>query len=1368
MKNFYRTITPILLCLLTGLSLVAQQSKPIYFEWGTERFPENIQLANQMQYAEDVAFENGYTMRYIQCAQIPDANLRASLEQQGVRFYSYVHDGAYLVGLPDGFSWSDLAKIGTRSIVAVKPEWKMARSLREKPWGDWAVRGDHVDINIQSYPHISIAESAEKCRELGFRVVEEGNQNGFLHLRIPENRLMELAARPFVKYMELVDAPSVPDDTKGRAMHRSSLLDSDSELGRRFNGEGVNIMVRDDGQVGPHIDFQGRLINDYAKTDPLLGDHGDGVGGVFSGAGNLDPEVKGMAPGALIYVVDYQADFQGPTLPLHKEKGVTITNTSYSNGCNLGYTLAAQTVDQQLFENKTLMHVFSAGNANNTDCGYGAGNQWGNITGGHKASKNSIATANLYADITIVESSSRGPMNDGRLKPEIAAHGQNQASAAPNNTNISFGGTSAAAPGIAGCLTQLTHAYKSLNNNELPNATLLKACILNTANDLGNAGPDFKFGYGHVNTWRAFRTLELGRYKESSVDAGKETTFTITVPNLTEQARFMIVWADPPAEELAKTALVNDLDLTVTGPNGTVNLPWLLDPTPDVTNLDAPATRGRDSLNNHEQVVIDKPAAGTYTIKVKGTAVPFGPQAFFLVWEFHDDRLKIVYPDGGQSLVPGTKERVFWDAHGNTGNFTLRYSLDNGATFLPVTQVTGEKRWFDWTVPTTVSSQVRFFITRGTRRDTSDFPMSIVNVPEALRVAKVCPDSITFAWKSVADSIGATIYMLGEKYMEGVGTSAPGDSSLTIKLKGSPLNSFWYAIGASRKDGLKGRRTNARNYAGGLLNCPQQTDAFAQALLGPGTDITAFCDNNAKPIKIRIANSGKLPLNGATVSYQINNENAVTEPLPDINVGAFTDYTFTTLPNLPNAGSVELKIWVSATGDIATYNDTLRATMPILSSAFSTEFKEDFEAQNTLPKGWAITNPDNKTSWQLSDGLNLIGKDDKPTRALYMNNYEYNGLGEKDMAYLGPIDLQSISDPALIFDYAYARFTTATNDSLVIEAFTDCNTAAQPDVIWKQGGTGLSTLGKNLTDKFVPDSAYKWRSETVGLNKYAGKKLLLRFRAVNDNGNNLYIDNIGIKTFIITKPTAAINAATDTLCRAVAFSISVLKPEPATTYTWSLGSGSSIGATATGVGPLNYNYTIPGTKNIRLIASNSAGNDTAFFKVVVLNQPSANFSSLPPSGLTVKFVNSSANATSYLWDFGDGQSSTEKEPTHTFPGPGTYQVRLSSINQCSTAVRTNTISLTSNVRDLEGRVGVQILPNPTAGDFAVLMNSKINASALVSLLDAAGKLITTQTTQLKTEQQSTLTFQNLNLPKGLYQLKVQTEDGLQSFGVVVQ
>ena len=123
---------------------------------------------------------NEYYFRYLQCIQIPTGQERQSLESAGVQFISYIHYGVYLVALPRFFDLNKLETIHVRSIRPVEPAWKLAPSLREEPYGAWAVHGDLVDVDIQLYPTLQIRDGATRCRELGIVVRAEGNQNGYL------------------------------------------------------------------------------------------------------------------------------------------------------------------------------------------------------------------------------------------------------------------------------------------------------------------------------------------------------------------------------------------------------------------------------------------------------------------------------------------------------------------------------------------------------------------------------------------------------------------------------------------------------------------------------------------------------------------------------------------------------------------------------------------------------------------------------------------------------------------------------------------------------------------------------------------------------------------------------------------------------------------------------------------------------------------------------------------------------------------------------------------------------------------------------------------------------------------------------------
>ncbi len=1360
-----RKIYPILVLAavwLSTFSAFGQQPYAVQFTWGTEYFPANyaeVRLHPGITPGEVVS---GRFVRYIQCNQLPTAAERSELELAGVQFITYVRFGAYLVSLPQNFDFSLLEKLHVRSVVAVPGEWKLARSLREKPYGAWAVHGDKIDVNLQLYPHISIARGAELCRQYGLTVLLEGRENGFLQVQLPEANLAAVATLPFVQYLELKSAPGKPEDIKGRSLHRANLLDSDNSLGKHYNGAGVNVLVRDDGQLGPHIDFQGRL-NNLAQGLPESGTHGDGVGGIIGAAGNLDPTKKGMAAGANLFTVDYTSEFQDQTLPLHLDENVTITNTSYSNGCNAGYTIISQTIDRQLFEHPTLMHVFSAGNNNGVeDCGYGAGDQWGNITGGHKMGKNAIATANLIADATLDASSSRGPAHDGRLKPDISANGTNQNSCSPNNNYQVFGGTSGAAPGIAGCLAQLTQAYKEMHSDVYPSAALLKATILNTANDLGNPGPDFKFGWGHVNAYRALHLLEENRWLEGSTDQGGSADHTIVVPAGVKLAKIMVYWAERPAAENASKSLLNDLDLTVTNLEGVVSLPWKLDPTPNPNILDLPAGKGRDSLNNVEQVALDNPAAGVYKVIINGTEVPFGPQAYVVVWEFVTDEVTLTYPAGGEGFVPGETERLHWDAYGSTQNFSLRYSTNNGTSWIPITTTTDPgRRWHDWTVPSTVSGQVQLQITRGDKMDTTDFPFTIARIPQNVEIKKVCPDSITVGWTAVNnDTLSYAVYLLGQKYMELSGVSPTNSYTFPIQSAGDEQ---WIAVRAHHDNGLTGRRSIAIYWPGELKNCPQTNDLGVRELVEPNGEAIVSCGPVSRNITVRLVNEGIEPVTGATLYYQLNGELPVSEAIDTIPPGQTTFFTFQNPTAITTTGPTNLRIWAKYPGDQVFFNDTLNIAFSSTVGTTTGYFVEDFDEPVFPPMGWTVVNPDQSTTW-VHTVDDVTGSDGELTRAVFLNCYSYQDRGQEDYLYLPPMDLSSVNKPAITFDVAHPSYNSSYADALAVQVFLNCDLNSEPITIWYKADPELATLDP-LTSSFSPTDEEDWRTEIVSLDQFAGQSVVIRIASINDYGNNIFLDNIGIVEYNVILPDATFIASADTVCRTDTVMLSAATELAVNTYKWVFGT-SAVPSSATGAGPHAVKYNTPGLKTIRLIAQNDFGGDTTTQTVTVLSLPVANFTTAAQE-LSVTFTNTSANASSYLWNFGDGFTSTEANPVHTYTTPGTYTVTLSASNTCRTVNKTQSFSFTSGVHELTDEIGITLLPNPTAGDFQVAVQSRIAADLHLRLLDAQGRLIKRMDLAIKPGA-TIVPFVQLQLAKGVYKLTIQSDTGVRTLSVVVQ
>ncbi len=1298
---------------------------------------------------------------YLRFDHLPTAAERQKLADEGVQLLAYRGELTYIALLPASWQSSGGERAGMVT-AEIAPEDKLAATLQPGiVYGDWAVYGDSLDVNVQIYPHLSITQGAEWLLQEGFRMLKKGNYNGFIQIRVPQTEIQRLIGLSFVQYAELKAPPPAPEDTRGRSLHRANVLDSDLPQGRKYNGSGVSVMVRDDGPVGPHIDFQGRLVNLSETPTGADSNHGDGVAGILAGAGNRNPIVRGMATGAKLYIIDYTPEFQDRTLPLHRSDNVTITNSSYGEGCNMGYTLSAQTVDRQLYENPTLLHIFSAGNSNGTNCKYGAGDQWGNITGGHKMAKNALAVANVAADGNLESSSSRGPASDGRLKPDIAANGQNQSSTDNNHDYQIFSGTSGAAPGIAGCLAQLTQAYKVLNNGRQPDAALLKSAIFNTAIDRGNPGPDFRHGWGQVHAGRALRLLEERRYLSGTVESGGANLHALTIPAGVRQARIMLHWTDPAGTLNATKALVNDLDLAVTNASGQTILPLRLDPSPSVVMLNQPASRGRDSLNTTEQVVITEPAPGVYEVQVRGFAIPFGPQEYVLTWEWGMDEIQLTYPLGGERMAPRSTERVHWDATGGSGGFRLEYSLNSGQTWTRMDSVAADRRFYDWTLPQAVANKARVRVIQSGRASASS-AFTIAPVPTGVEIRKVCPDSITVGWQGVSggDTLAYEAYLLGGQTMQLAGLTRKPEITLPIANAAAPI---WASAGVAGANGLSGRRATAVGWQGGLKNCPQRFDLGVRGLDQPAERALIRCGPFEQTIKAAVVNEGKEPLDGAKITYQIDDQPPVSETLPTLAPQQRLIHTFQKPVLFSQTGARRLRIWSEFVNDKVLFNDTLTTTLQIVTEASKEFFTENFDTPNFPPQGWAVVNPDGLITWeQLKD--DVVGAKGQKTRATWINCYTYREENQQDMLYLLPVDLSNLPDPALRFDLSYAPYDNTASEGLRIEAFPDCDLSAPPVVLWDKRGNALATTNF-FRDFFVPKDSAHWREEIVNLKSLGQKSVILRFVSTNAYGNNIFLDNIAVREMKPLPPIAAMRLSADSLCRndtLTAFAGS----SPLSTYRWVLSGVVGQPSGFSGQGPHRVRYSTPGDKMIRLIVTNPFGVDTIDQKIYVRPFPTAAFSSTQV-GLTATFKNESIAAESYMWDFGDGNTSTNVNPTHTYAAPETYAVKLTAINRCrNVETRRNVPVIALSAKETIIWDGLQLQPNPTDGHCVLSFEGTRAEMARISIIDAQGRLVVDMRQRVQTGPNA-VKLDARQLPAGLYHVQLQGEQGMQSVPLLV-
>ncbi|MBW3625318.1 MAG: S8 family serine peptidase, partial [Armatimonadetes bacterium] len=238
--------------------------------------------------------------------------------------------------------------------------------------------------------------------------------------------------------------------------------------------------------------------------------------------------------------------------------------------------------------------------------------------------------------------SSRGPTADGRIKPDLVAPGTNiisTASSLPNGSTLwgsagtgykYNGGTSISAGFVSGAAALVRQWYVEKQGVQ-PSAALVKATLLNGARELapGQYGtgatqeipprPNGAEGWGRVDVAGALQPLAplAARFVDDrgGLRTGGERTWLMKVPQGGHSLRVMLAWSDYPGAADAAVALVNDLDLTVTAPDGTTR-------------------RGNDREDRRNNVeAVEAPAAepGIYKVRVRAYNVPQGPQPFALV-----------------------------------------------------------------------------------------------------------------------------------------------------------------------------------------------------------------------------------------------------------------------------------------------------------------------------------------------------------------------------------------------------------------------------------------------------------------------------------------------------------------------------------------------------------------------------------------------------------------------------------------------------------------------------------------------------------------------------------------------------------------
>lgn len=603
----------------------------------------------------------------VQLRDTPAHEQRAELAAAGVELLHYVPDDAYVARIRGG----DLARIRALSYVEWVGKYQPSHKVHEQVLGKAkaASTTQMLDVAVLVAPRATGPEIGE-ARKVLHTVRQESTLRAgtVLRGRIPAGQLDALARSEAVLWIEPARDMKLSDEVASKivAGDGGPHLLLPQTLG--YDGSGVIVAVADSGlnngdAASMHPDLFGRTPEFFYYGNNLTDaadehSHGTHVAGIVAGNGATGETDEngalyglGVAPGASIVaqrIFDGVGNYEAP--PSYERltrdatrAGAVIGSNSWGDDTQGRYDLSAMEFDDLVRDADALQPgpqpyilEFSAGNA-------GPGVQ---TIGSPAVAKNVIATGAsqndrvdflIYGDgiEAMADFSSRGPCEDGRIKPDIVAPGTWISSLQSASASDQFawsgidayyqyqGGTSQAGPHASGAAAVFVQYYRETHAGQTPSAALVKAALINSAVDLDNTFgttsiPNMDEGWGRIDLAYLFSSAVTFQFLDQTVRLTNSQVFErrVVVAGNGEELKVTLAYSDVPGLPAAIPALVNDLDLEVVAPDGQLYRGNQFE-----NGQSAPNPPGRDSINNVEGVHIYPPLPGEYIIRVRAQKV---------------------------------------------------------------------------------------------------------------------------------------------------------------------------------------------------------------------------------------------------------------------------------------------------------------------------------------------------------------------------------------------------------------------------------------------------------------------------------------------------------------------------------------------------------------------------------------------------------------------------------------------------------------------------------------------------------------------------------------------------------------------------
>ncbi|MCX2429364.1 S8/S53 family peptidase [Pedobacter sp. GR22-10] len=642
-------------------------------------------------------------------------------------------------------------------------------------------KGDSITVRLALK---STGMIQEVLKQLSIISVDQ--QHAIYTIKILPDDLLEVLALDEILYADIIPIarPEVVINGLDLGLNQISNV---RDLFPGLNGTGINISFKEDMYDITDLDLLGKTVSG-ATTGGTATSHATTMATLALGNGNSFIRGLGAAPAAKLAFSSFDRLLPDQLTELSRLQ-IRVQNHSYGTGIDNNYGIEAAAYDQQVFETDTLMHVFSAGNSGTLTpaSGFYQGlTARANLTGNFKQAKNILVIGGINRENVSENLSSKGPAYDGRVKPELVALGEDGTS-----------GSAAISSGSVALLEQFYHQ----KFGKAPSAALIRAALINSADDLGAPQVDYVFGYGKLNVAQSLKTIDENRVALYSVARGQDLIVPLTIPANVAEVKLTITWNDPAAAVNAVQSLVNGLDLSMESPSGEITLPWVLSSASNLDSIALPAKRKADLINTIQQLSIDHPQEGNFSIHVKGDRITQGAQQnFALAYQYKfKNTFSFITPGKDVFFFANEDNYIRWENTYSEKTGKISVSYDDGLSWKLIgADVNLAKGFYKWGTPDLFSKAI---VKMEIGSEVVSSQSFVISSPKVLNVGYVCADGVVLNWNPQAGAKDYTIYSIINNILSPVLTVA--DTLVKLNTGSIPGKYFAVAANGSGFTGLK-------------------------------------------------------------------------------------------------------------------------------------------------------------------------------------------------------------------------------------------------------------------------------------------------------------------------------------------------------------------------------------------------------------------------------------------------------------------------------------------------------------------------------------------------------------------------------------